>query len=511
MQKTSAQTSIVFVLFATGVTAIGGFLFGYDTAVINGANSYLTQHFALNSAQEGMAGASAILGCIPGAMFAGFLSDRFGRKRLLFLCALLYAVSGVLSAIPTTFTQFLIARLISGLGIGASSMICPVYIAEISPEKWRGRLGSLFQLGIVTGIFLTLFINMLIQNQGGEVWNTASGWRWMLGMEVVPAVIFIGLLFTVPESPRWLAQQGREEESRNILTKVGGAEHADVQLGAIRAVLGEEEGSFSELFTPTFFRPLLIAVLLMAFSQFCGINAIMYYSTSIFETAAAGKAAVARTPAESVSEKAEASPTPRVENLPELANTPNGARAADLEKEAAAQAARKKAAFESSVWIGLINLLFTFLAIGLVDKLGRKPLLIVGTAIQFVALSLVGWMLHTHTGGIGLLLCVIAFTAAFAMSMGPIGWILCSEIFPGKVRGRAMSIASFTVWVSCYAVAQTFPMLKESPLIGPAKTFWIYAAVSLTCCLFVCLMVPETKGRTLEEIESYWIHATAKE
>ena len=181
-------SNIRFVLFATGVTAIGGFLFGYDTAVINGANSYLKAHLQLTPTQEGLAGASAILGCIPGAMFAGFLSDKFGRRKMLFLCALLYAVSGLLSAIPRTFDQFLWARIISGLGIGASSMICPVYIAEIAPEKWRGRLGTLFQLGIVTGIFLTLFINKLIQGMGDEVWNTAYGWRWMLGMEVVPAV-----------------------------------------------------------------------------------------------------------------------------------------------------------------------------------------------------------------------------------------------------------------------------------------------------------------------------------
>ena len=192
---TNTHTSNVrFVLFATGVTAIGGFLFGYDTAVINGANSYLKVHMNLNPTQEGLAGASAILGCIPGAMFAGFLSDKFGRRKMLFLCALLYAVSGLLSAIPRTFDQFLWARIISGLGIGASSMICPVYIAEIAPEKWRGRLGTLFQLGIVTGIFLTLFINKLIQGMGDEVWNTAYGWRWMLGMEVVPAVAFIALL-----------------------------------------------------------------------------------------------------------------------------------------------------------------------------------------------------------------------------------------------------------------------------------------------------------------------------
>jgi SP family arabinose:H+ symporter-like MFS transporter len=201
MNSTSASP-LRFVLFATGVTALGGFLFGYDTAVINGANSYLKAHMNLSPAQEGIAGASAILGCIPGAMFAGFLSDRFGRRKILFLCAVLYALSGVLSAIPRTFEEFLAARFIGGLGIGASSMVCPVYIAEIAPEKWRGRLGTLFQLGIVVGIFLTLFVNKIVQGLGDEAWNTTHGWRWMLGLGSVPAVMFFGLLFAVPESPK---------------------------------------------------------------------------------------------------------------------------------------------------------------------------------------------------------------------------------------------------------------------------------------------------------------------
>jgi SP family arabinose:H+ symporter-like MFS transporter len=446
--------SLRFVLFATAVTAIGGFLFGYDTAVINGANTYLKAYMHLDAAQEGMAGASAILGCIPGAMAAGFLSDRFGRKKLLFFCALLYAVSGLLSAIPNTFHQFLAARFLSGLGIGASSMICPVYIAEIAPEKWRGRLGSLFQLGIVIGIFLTLFVNKVVQSGDDEVWNTAFGWRWMLGLEAIPALAFMAMLFTVPESPRWLAQKGRDAEALPILEKVGGTAHAVRELAAIRAAASAEEGRFRELFSHAYFRPLLIAVSIMALSQFCGINAVIYYSTKIFAAAGAGH----------------------------------------------------NAAFTSSVWMGLINLVFTFVAILLVDKVGRKPLLLSGTAVQVVALGLVGWMFHAQRSGLPLLIGVVTYTAAFAMAMGPISWILCSEIFPNKIRGRAMSLATFSVWTSCYIVAQTFPMLNDSPAVGPALTFWIYGAISLLSFVVVLLLVPETKGRTLEEIELSWKH-----
>jgi MFS transporter, SP family, arabinose:H+ symporter len=446
------QSSTRFVLFVTSVAAIGGFLFGYDTAVINGALSYLKVYMELSSAQEGMAGGSAILGCIPGAMLAGFFSDRFGRRKLLFLCAFLFGLSALLSAIPRTFHEFLIARFIGGLGIGAASMACPVYIAEIAPEKWRGRLGTLFQLGIVVGIFITLFINKLVQGMGDEVWNTALGWRWMLGLEMVPAGMFFLLLFAVPESPRWLAQKGRDAQARVILEKVGGIEHAAVELEAIRETVRQKEGRFVELLTGPFRKPLLIAVALMAFSQFCGINAIMYYSTRIFDSAGIGR----------------------------------------------------DAAFTSTVWVGLVNLVFTFVALGLVDKVGRRPLLLVGTFIQGIALGLVGWMFYTQQSGIGLLICVVLFIAAFAMAMGPIGWLLCSEIFPNKLRGRAMSVAAVTVWVSCYIVAQTFPMLNDSPVIGPAKTFWIYGAVSFVSFLFVFAFVRETKGKTLEQIERMW-------
>jgi SP family arabinose:H+ symporter-like MFS transporter len=453
MRIPETASALRYVAFAAGVASIGGFLFGYDTAVINGANTYLKAHFHLDAAQEGMAGASAILGCIPGAMLAGPLSDRLGRKRLLFFCAVAYAVSGVLSGLPRTFTGFLAARFLSGLGIGASSMICPVYIAEIAPGRWRGRLGTLFQLGIVTGIFLTLFVNRLVQRLGDDSWNAATGWRWMVGLEAVPAIAFLALLFAVPESPRWLAQHGRAGEALGVLGRAGGADHAAREMEAIQLALSHEEGGWGELVRGPFRRPLLIAIVLMACSQFCGINAIMYYSTKIF----------------------------------------------------ALSGGSRDAAFSSSVWVGLINLLFTFVAIGFVDRLGRRPLLIAGTAIQALSLGMVGWVFHAHQQGMLLLACVIGFIAAFAMAMGPISWLLCSEIFPNRVRGRAMSVAAFTVWVSCYLVAQTFPMLNDSPAVGPALTFWLYALVSLFSLAFAALVVPETKGRTLEAIEEHWI------
>ncbi len=448
--NTSARKSSL--LLVTLVAATGGFLFGYDTAVINGANQYLKAHFALTPTQEGLAGASAILGCIPGAMVAGFLSDRFGRRKVLFLCAILYALSGLLSALPRTFPEFLTTRGLSGLGIGASSMVCPVYIAELAPADRRGRLGSQFQLGIVTGIFLTLFINAWIQGRGDDAWNIAQGWRWMLGAEVAPALVLIGLLFFVPESPRWLLQVGREPEARGVLTDVLGPESAAREIDLVRAAPPLEEGGLAELLQPRFRRPLFIAIALMAFSQLCGINAIMYYSTKIFTTAGVG-----------------------VED-----------------------------AFMSSVVVGLVNLAFTGVAIAFVDRAGRRALLLIGLTVQVLALGAVGAMFNAGSGGQPLLWAILAFIAAFAMAMGPIPWILCSEIFPTQVRGRAMSVATFTIWSACYLVAQTFPMLNDNPAIGPARTFWVYAGFSLAAIFVVFVTVPETKGRALEEIERWW-------
>lgn len=443
-----------FVIFCAAVTGIGGFLFGYDTAVINGANTFLKQHFLLDPVKDsfliGLATASAIIGCIPGAMSAGFISDRFGRRKVLFFCALLYAISGVLSAIPQNFVQFVIARILSGIAIGVSSMICPVYIAEIAPPSWRGRLGTLFQLGIVTGIFVTLFINGKIQSLGDEAWNVERGWRWMLAAEALPAFVFIALLFKIPESPKWLVQAGREDEARRTLERVGGAGYADAEIAAVRDVLAQEEGTFAELFSVRYRLPLVIAAFIMLASQFSGINVVMYYSTDIFK-AATGDA---------------------------------------------------NAAFTCSVWIGLVNLFATFIAILFVDKAGRKPLLLIGNAIQVVGLVSVGYIYSVNPHSKMLLGGVIIYTTAFAMAMGPIPWILCSEIFPAKLRGRAMSLSTFFIWTACYIVSQTFPSLLKA--FGPTHTFWFYAACSAATFVFVLMMIPETKGRSLEEIERSW-------
>jgi len=544
--------NVRFVLFASAVTAIGGFLFGYDTAVINGANTFLQTHFKLDPKTDslliGLATASAIIGCIPGAMSAGFISDKFGRRRVLFGCAFLYALSGILSAIPQSFVQFIAARVLSGIAIGVSSMICPVYIAELAPAAWRGRMGTLFQLGIVTGIFVTLFINGMIQGLGDAVWNTAYGWRWMLAAEALPAFLFFFLLFPIPESPKWLVQANREGEARKTLERIGDAAYADAEVAAVKEVLQQKEGSFAELFSRRYHLPLLLAFVLMFGAQFSGINAIMYYSTNIFLNAAgigqvASRVADFRgslTDAQSVDRLADgqqmietALAALRSEELKPILDASaaanlevslrrgNNATTTD-ELKAAATAAltfanegrMKKAmdeveqqakakAFTCSVWIGLVNLLATFIATLLVDKAGRKPLLLIGNAVQVLALGTVGYLYHIQSQSTGLLLgFVILYTAAFATAMGPLPWIVCSEIFPAKLRGRAMSVATFCIWTGCLIVAQTFPFLLKH--IGSSRTFWIYGACSAATLLLVFLLLPETKGKSLEQIEKSW-------
>ena len=446
----SAQGSRVYLMLLTVAAALGGLLFGYDTAVISGAVGFLQKHFQLGAGLKGWAASSALVGCIAGAMVGGPLSDRFGRKKMLLLCAVLFALSGIGSALPRTLSQFVWARFAGGLAIGAVSVLSPLYIAEIAPEKIRGRLVSLYQLAIVVGILGVFFVNLLIQRLGNEEWNVASGWRWMMGSLTLPSAVFGLLLLPLPESPRWLMKMGRRSEAENVLTRVGGTEAAAREMRQIEESLTQEEGKFSELFHSGYRRALMIGITLAAVCQFSGINAIMYYAPEIFKSVGVGR----------------------------------------------------DAAFTQTVSIGAMNLLFTFVAIWLVDKAGRKALLIGGSMVQVIALIGVGLMFQNGHGGLWLLAFIILFTGSFAAAMGPIPWIVISEIFPTKIRGQAMSVAVLVLWASCYVVSQTFPMLVEA--IGNAKTFWIYAVCSFAGLVFVTLAVPETKGRTLEEIEQYW-------
>lgn len=442
--------SLRYLMLLTVVAALGGLLFGYDTAVISGAVGFLQAHFQLGAGLKGWAASSALIGCIVGAMFGGPLSDRYGRKKILLFCAVLFALSGIASALPRTLTQFVWARFAGGFAIGAVSVLSPLYIAEIAPERIRGRLVSLYQLAIVVGILVVFFVNMLIQRMGDETWNTAYGWRWMMGSLTLPAGLFGVLLLFIPESPRWLMKMGRRAEAEKILVRVGGQAAADRELRQIEGSLSQEEGKFSELFTGRYRRALVIGVGLAMICQFSGINAIMYYAPEIFKSIGAGR----------------------------------------------------DAAFSQTVSIGVVNVLFTFVAVSLVDKAGRKALLIGGSIAQVIALAAVGIMFAKGIGGYWLLFFIVLFTGAFASAMGPVPWIIISEIFPTKIRGQAMSVATLVIWASCYLVSQTFPMLVDG--IGNAKTFWIYALCSLAGLVFVVACVPETKGKTLEEIERSW-------
>lgn len=440
-----------FVYLITAVAALGGLLFGYDTAVISGAIGFLRTKFELSDAMTGWAASSAIVGCIFGAMFAGYLSDKWGRKTVLMITAVLFAVSAIGSALPENLLQFGIFRFIGGMGIGAASMVSPLYITEVSPARIRGKLVSYYQLAIVIGILIVFFANTLIQASGDEAWNVEYGWRYMMGTGLIPAVLFLVALFFVPESPRWLTRAGRESEALAVLTKINGDIAAREILQEVKTALAQEEqGNLRDLFTGRFRKATLVGIVLCIFSQVQGINAIMYYAPEIFKAVGVGT----------------------------------------------------DAAFQQTVVVGLINVLFTFVAIRLVDQAGRKALLLIGGAGMGLSLLLVGLAFYNNWTGYGLLVFILFYIACFAASYGPVTWVIISEIFPVKLRGVAMSVATFALWLAVYLVTQTFPMLLGSA--GPAITFWIFAGMSALGFLFVWSQVPETKEKTLEEIEQSW-------
>jgi MFS transporter, SP family, arabinose:H+ symporter len=435
-----------FLLVVCLVAALGGLLFGFDTAVISGTVGFFQSEFKLSAAGTGWVASSALVGCFFGALIAGAISDRFGRKKVLLLAALFFTVSAIWCGFAGSATDLVAARLVGGLGIGIASLVSPLYIAEISPPKIRGMLVALQQLAIVLGILGAFFSNSVVLHTDLA---EAAKWRWMFAIGAFPALVFLLLILPVPESPRWLTKQGLADQARAVLERVVGKEQAAVEMAAISEAIAHEGATLGDLFKHGTMRALFIGITLMILTQVTGINAIMYYAPEVFKQA--GSAA--------------------------------------------------SSAFNDTVWVGLTNLVFTLLSMAVVDRLGRKPLLLIGSVAMGLALAFVGYSFHAKLSGLPVLLGVLAYVGSFAFSMGVVGWVLVSEIYPTRTRGRAMSLATAAVWAACFAVSQTFPIFKQISIAG---TFWGYGVLCAVAFVFVWLFVPETKGRSLEEIERSW-------
>jgi len=455
--------NVVYLVLICLVAALGGLLFGYDTAVISGAIGFLQTHFAMSEAMEGWAAACTLLGCAAGAALAGTLSDRFGRRKTLTVSALLFLVSAIGTALPHTLTQFIVFRIIGGLGVGAASMTSPMYIAEVSPARIRGRMVSVNQFAIVSGIVLVYFVNYFIADPVDQTWNVAEGWRWMFGSEALPAALLLVLLFFVPESPRYLTERGRGEEARRVLARTQGRAEAERAMTEIREALAMETGSLRQLLKPGLRLVLVIGIVLAVLQQVTGINVFLYFGTEIFK---------------------------------------------DIASEAIDAALLKQAV------VGSVNMLFTIVAIWTVDKLGRKPLMIVGAAGMGISLTAMGLAAYWGQTSTWLLVFILGYIACFALSVGPVTWVILSEIFPTKIRGRAMAIATVCLWLANYVVSQTFPMMDKDPWLVETFhhgfPFWVYGAFCVVLVVFMVLAVPETKGRTLEEIEKQWLAAASE-
>ena len=441
------------LVLSTVVSALGGFLFGYDNIVISGAIGHLSEFFHLNAAGIGWAAGCALVGCLIGSATSGLIADRFGLKKALYLCAACFALSALGVWLSSTFTQYVIWRIIGGIGIGAASIVAPMYIAEISPASVRGRLVVFYQFGIVAGILAAVFVNLLIERSGTASWNVEHGWRWMFAAGVEPACAFLLAVFFCQESPRWLMKVGRIAEAERVLSEINDPVSAQEQALSIRASLAAEDGTLSELFTGPFRRALIIGFLLAAFTQTSGITALLSFLPNVFLSA--------------------------------------GQNAND--------------AFFQSVLVGVVNLVFTVIAIWLVDRAGRKTLILFGTALQTIALLSVGAFYFAGRAGLGVLVGIMAFVGGHAIGNGAVCWVIISEIFPTKVRGAAMSMATTAIWIFAYLANQFFPVMQEH--LQSFGTFWLFAAMATLNFAFVLFFVPETKGYSLEEISRLWVKA----
>lgn len=460
MNMKKQKTNNSYLMFIALTAALGGFLFGYDTAVISGTISFVKAKFALDAVMEGWFVSSALVGCIAGVAFAGELSDRLGRKKALIASGLLFSISALGCAISSSHTELIVFRLLGGVGVGVASMLSPLYISEVSPANIRGRMVALYQFAITIGILVAYFANaLLLKNSSGvELQNALlhkifaeEVWRAMFGSEVIPAVVFFITMFFIPESPRWLASKGKNKLAGAVLTRINGPSLAEKELDSInKTIATEEKGSWKILFRPGIRVAIFAGIALAVLSQFTGINAIIYYGPRIMEEA--------------------------------------GLKLSD--------------ALGGQVIIGFVNVVATIFAIWKIDKYGRKKLLLGGISGMVVSLIIVGLLfLLGKTSGVVILIFILTFCASFAIGFGPVVWVLLSEIYPTNIRGRAMSIATLALWVGVAMIGQFVPWMLENLTAG--GTFFVFALFCIPVP-FVLRMIPETKGMSLEDIEKAW-------
>ncbi len=458
-----------YLMFLTLVATLGGLLFGYDTAVISGTVKYLEINFitplgldeTAASSLLGFSVSSALIGCILGGLIGGYMANRFGRKRSLMIAAVLFIVSAIGSAYPEMgfgadelhrfLTHFIVYRIIGGVGVGMASVLSPMYIAEMAPADRRGGLVAWNQFAIIFGMLVVYFVNYAIALSGDEAWLTSTGWRLMFLSEVIPAALLLILVTLVPESPRWLIMRGREKDALQVLERINDPQGAQKEAEAIRTSFAQVVRS--KLFTYGI-SVIVIGILLSVFQQFIGINVVLYYAPEIFRN----------------------------------------------------MGMETNAALAQTIIVGVINLSFTVLAIFTVDRFGRKPLMIIGSIGMAISMFTLGMAFYTHSMGLVALLAMLCYVASFAMSWGPICWVLLSEIFPNAIRSQAMALAVAAQWIANYLVSWTFPMMDKSSYLiehfNHGFAYWIYALMAILSALFMWRCVPETKGKSLEQMET---------
>jgi sugar porter (SP) family MFS transporter len=426
------------------VAALGGFLFGFDTAVISGVEKSIQQLWMLSDVAHGFTVASALIGTVLGSLIAGWPAEKYGRKKVLQAIGLVYLLTSLITAFTTSWPLFVFFRFLGGIGVGASSVVGPMYISEISPAHDRGKLVALFQFNVVSGILIAFISNYLLFGVGEEAW------RWMLGVQAFPSLIFFVMVFFVPESPRWLVKQGQTALAKSVFVSIG-ENNSDSAVRNIEDSLHTEKGAAKEsVFNGLYNKPIFYVVALAMFNQLSGINAIMYYAPRIFEMTGLAK----------------------------------------------------DTALLQAVSIGLTNMIFTLLAISVIDKFGRKKLLIIGSFGMVLFLGLVAWSFYTQNfGGYAVMIYLVGFIAFFAFSQGAVIWVFMSEIFPNKVRSQGQTLGSFTHWIMAALISWTFPILVESSDNGGFYAFLLFTLMMVLHGIFVWRVLPETKGKSLEGIQ----------